>query len=458
MIPTYMGLQTALSGLEAAQAAINTTGQNIANANTPGYSRQQVGLTERGALTIPSVSAYNGHGIQLGTGADITNITRLRNQFLDGQYRAQNTATSGNSTLSTLFGQVQSALNEPSGSGLSSSLQQFWQSWSALANNPGSQGAQQAVLSAGGTVAQGLNVLSNQLSQLESQVSGQYAGLTSTSSGPIASDANAIALLNNQIAQATSAGLTPNNLLDQRDQLIDDLSQYGPVNVTAQSNGMVNVSFGNAATAAAAGTPDGTPLVNGNSVNLGQNLTDTNLSGSGGTLGALLSMYDPTTGTGTIPTYMSTLDGIANDLVTTVNGAISSADAKGPSAPPFFSPTGTTAATIQLNPALAASGSNPPYTAAEANAVGVLAGGTTDQDYDGFVTEVGADTQAAQNAQQTRQALLTAIGNQRESISGVSLDEEMTNLIQFQQAYQASARVMNTLNTTMSALLSMVGG
>ena len=133
-----MGLQTALSGLEAAQAAINTTGQNISNANTPGYSRQQVVLTERSALTIPSVSAYNGHGIQLGTGADITNITRLRNQFLDGQYRAQNTATSGDSNLSTLLGQVQSALNEPSSSGLSSNLQQFWQSWSALSNGKSS--------------------------------------------------------------------------------------------------------------------------------------------------------------------------------------------------------------------------------------------------------------------------------------------------------------------------------
>ena len=347
MIPTYMGLQTALSGLEAAQAAINTTGQNIANANTPGYSRQQVTLTERGALTIPSVSAYNGHGIQLGTGADITNITRLRNQFLDAQYRAQNTATSGNSTLSTLLGQVQSALNEPSSTGLSSSLQQFWQSWSALANNPGSQGAQQAVMSAGGTVAQGLNVLSGQMSQLESQVSGQYAGLTSTSSGPVASDANAIALLNNQIAQATSAGLTPNNLLDQRDQLIDDLSQYGPVNVTTQADGMVSVSFGNAATA---GTPDATPLVAGNSVNLAPNLADANLIGSGGTLGALLSVYDANTGTGRIPSYTSTLDGIAKQLVTTVNGAISGADASGPSAKPFF--TGTTAATALASAAV----------------------------------------------------------------------------------------------------------
>jgi flagellar hook-associated protein 1 FlgK len=452
MIPTFMGLQTALSGLEAAQAAINTTGQNISNANTPGYSRQQVVLTERSALTIPSVSAYNGHGIQVGTGADITNITRLRNQFLDGQYRAQNTATSGDSNLSTLLGQVQSALNEPSSSGLSSNLQQFWQSWNALANNPGSQGAQQAVMSAGVTVAQTMNVLSGQLGQLESQVSQQYAGLTSTTSGPVASDANAIALLNDQIAKAQGSGLTPNDLLDQRDQLIDDLSQYGPVNVTTQPNGMLNVSFGNAATAV---TPDATPLVAGNSVNLAPNLAHANLTGSGGTLGALLSIYDASTGTGRIPSYMSTLDGIAKQLVTTVNSAISGADASGPSAKPFF--TGTTAATIAVNPAVTASGTTPPYTAAEANAVAGLASGPADQAYAGFVTQIGSDVQSAQNAQQTRQALMTAIDNQRQSISGVSLDEEMTNLIQFQQAYQASARVMSTLNTTMSSLLNMVG-
>src|ERR1700716_4320676 len=145
-IPSFAGLQTALSGLQAAQAAINTTGQNIANANTAGYSRQQVVQTERNPLTIPSLSSVTGNGSQVGLGVDVTTIRRIHDQFLDSQYRAQNTATSGGNTQSTILGQVQAALNEPSSSGLSNSLQQFWQNWNALANNPGSQGAQQAVL------------------------------------------------------------------------------------------------------------------------------------------------------------------------------------------------------------------------------------------------------------------------------------------------------------------------
>src|SRR5579863_3487543 len=106
-IPTYMGLQTALSGLEAAQAAIDTAGQNIANASTPGYSRQTVNLTERTALTIPSLSSFTGQGSQLGTGVDITDISRIRDTFLDGQYRAQNTQTNGDNTNATILGQAQ---------------------------------------------------------------------------------------------------------------------------------------------------------------------------------------------------------------------------------------------------------------------------------------------------------------------------------------------------------------
>ena len=166
-------------------------------------------------------------------------------------------------------------------------------------------------------------------------------------------------------------------------------------------------------------------------------------------------VYDANTGTGRIPSYTSTLDGIAKQLVTTVNGAISGADASGPSAKPFF--TGTTAATIAVNPALTASGTTPPYSAAEANAVAGLASGPADQAYDGFVTQIGSDVQSAQNAQQTRQALMTAIDNQRQSISGVSLDEEMTNLMTYQQAYQASARVMNAINETLNTLINQVG-
>jgi flagellar hook-associated protein 1 len=454
-IPAYSGLQTALSGLEAAQAAIDTTGQNIANANTPGYTRQSVNMTERDPLTIQSLSNVTGAGSQLGLGVDITSIGRIRDQFLDIQYRGQNTQTSGDNTSSTLLGQVQAALNEPSSSGLSGALTQFWSAFNSLASSPTNQGALQAVLGAGQTVATGLNTLSNELTTLESQVSGQYGSLTDPNTGPIATDANQIAALNTQIAQAQVNGLNPNTLLDQRDQLIDDLSQYSNVNVTTQPNGMVNVSFGNAAKAAAGGTTDATPLVNGGTVDLTDNLTDANLSGSGGTVGALLGLYDSSTGAGKIADYLTTLGGVTNNLVTSVNSAIAGADSAGATAPPFFDPTGTTAATIAVNPAL--SSASAPYTQAEAQAAGALRGGSADQSYNTFVTQIGSDVKSTQNAQQTAQSLLTAISNQRQSVSGVSLDEEMTNLITYQQAYQASARVMNAINETLNTLINQVG-
>jgi flagellar hook-associated protein 1 len=454
-IPSYAGLNTALSGLEAAQAAIDTTGQNIANANTPGYSRQEVVQTERNPLWIPSLSSITGNGSQIGLGVDITTITRVRDQFLDSQYRTQNTQTSGNNTSSSLLGQVQAALNEPGTSGVSSALNKFWTAWNALQNSPTSQGAMQGVIGAGGAVAQDLNALSGQLSTLESQVATQYSNLTNASSGPVASDANQIAQLNGQIAQAQASGVDANSLLDRRDSLVDDLSQYSNVYVSTQSNGMVNVSFGKAAMTAAGGGTDATPLVSGTSVNLSQNLTDANLSGSGGTLGSLLGLYDASTGAGKIANYLGTLNGVANNLVTTVNSAISTADASGPSAPPFFSAAGTTAATIAVNPGVTSS--SPPYTAAEAQAVASLSGKSADQAYNALVTQIGGDVQSAQNAQQTAQSLLSAIGNQRQSVSGVSLNEEMTNLITYQQAYQASARVMNAIDQTLNTLINQVG-
>ncbi len=456
MIPSYSGLNTALSGLEAAQAAINTAGENIANANTPGYSRQVVDMTERNPLTVQT-SSVTGSSTQLGQGVDITTITRERNQFLDSSYRNQNSQTSGDNTASTLLGQVQASLDEPGGSGsLSSALNGFWTAWSGLQTAPTNQGAMSAVLGAGQTVAQTLNTLSGELSTTESQITDQYNTLTDPTSGPVASDANQIAALNVQISQAQTSGVDANTLLDQRDNLIDDLSQYSNVNVTQQSGGMVNVSFGNAATAASGGTADSTPLVNGASVDLTDNLTDANLSGSGGTLGSLLSLYDSSTGQGQIADYATSLDGVANQLVTTVNSAIAGADASGATAPPFFDPTGTTAATISVNSSL--SSSNPPYTADEADAAASLTNGSADQAYSAFVTQIGSDVSSTQNAQSTSQSLLSAISDQRQSVSGVSLDEEMTNLIQYQQAYQASARVMNAIDETFSTLIQTVGG
>ena len=430
-IPSYTGLQTALSGLEAAQAAITTTGENIANANTKGYTRQTVQTAETAPLTIQGTTQQGG-GTQLGTGVSITDVSRIRNQFLDVQYRAQNTATSNANSNASELGQVQTALNEPSDNGLQTVMSKFWSAWSSLASAPTSAAAQQAVVDAGQTLASTFNAVSQQMATVQSQASQQYASLTGAN-GQVANDAQQIATLNQQISQATQAGISPNTLLDQRDNLLDDLSSLAQISVSTGSNGAVTVNFGDAAS----------PLVSGTNVTWPQTLT----SASGGQLGSLLNM---SSSTGPVGTFMSSLDSVANQVISSVNALQPSS--------PFFTGTGAGTITVSATASTVQTSSSATSGSDLAAAIGNLANGPADQAYASFVAQVGSGVQAAQSTQSTQQAVLTAVSNQRQSVSGVSLDEEMTNLIQYQQAYQASARVMNAINSTLDTLINSVGG
>jgi flagellar hook-associated protein 1 FlgK len=429
-IPSFTGYQTALSGLEAAQAAIDTTGENISNANTPGYTRQVVNTGESGPLSIPALSEP-GAGADLGTGVDVTSISRMRDQFLDVQYRAQNTQTSNANTMSAQLQQAQTALNEPSSNGLQTQLDTFYSDWSALANDPTSQAAQTAVIDDGQTLASMFNSVSSQMSTVQSQASQEYASLTGTS-GQVEQDAQQIATLNGQISQATEAGQTPNSLLDERDNLLDDLSGLAQISVTNQSNGSVTVNFGDAST----------PLVSGTTVTWPQTLT----SASGGQLGALLNL---SSSSGPIGQYLSSLDGVASQVISSVNALQPSS--------PFFS--GTSASTIAVSATASSIQTSSSSTSGAdlAQSIANLKGGAADQAYSAFVAQVGNGVSSAETTQTTAQAVLTAVSNQRQSVSGVSLDEEMTNLINYQQAYEASARVMNAIDSTLNTLITSVG-
>jgi flagellar hook-associated protein 1 len=429
-IPSFTGYQTALSGLEAAQAAIDTTGENISNANTPGYTRQVVNTGESGPLSIPALSEP-GAGADLGTGVDVTSISRMRDQFLDVQYRAQNTQTSNANTMSAQLQQVQTAINEPSSDGLQTQLDTFYSDWSALANDPTSQAAQTAVIDDGQTLASMFNSVSSQMSTVQSQASQEYASLTGTS-GQVEQDAQQIATLNGQISQATEAGQTPNSLLDERDNLLDDLSGLAQISVTNQSDGSVTVNFGDAST----------PLVSGTTVTWPQTLT----SASGGQLGALLNL---SSSSGPIGQYLSSLDGVASQVISSVNALQPSS--------PFFS--GTSASTIAVSATASSIQTSSSSTSGAdlAQSIANLKGGAADQAYSAFVAQVGNGVSSAETTQTTAQAVLTAVSNQRQSVSGVSLDEEMTKLINYQQAYEASARVMNAIDSTLNTLITSVG-
>ena len=429
-IPTFTGYQTALSGLQAAQAAIDTTGQNISNANTPGYTRQVVNTAEAPSLAIPQVSEQ-GAQADLGTGVDVSSISRIRDQFLDIQYRAQNTATSNANTNSSTLQQVQTGFNDSSTSGLSSQLNQFYSDFSSLAAAPTNPGALSAVIGDGQALTQTLNSMSSQMSTIQSQASQQYATLTGTN-GQVQQDATQLATLNGEITQATQAGQTPNNLLDQRDNVLDDLSGLAQISVTNQSDGSVTVGFGDASS----------PLVNGTTVTWPQTLT----SASGGQLGALLNLSSPT---GPIGQLSSSLDSVANQVISSVNALQPSS--------PFFS--GTSASTIAVSATASSVQTSSSSTSGAdlAQSIGNLTGGAASQSYAALVAQVGTGVQAAESTQTTAQSVLTAVSNQRESVSGVSLDQEMTNLINFQQAYQASARVMNAMDTALNTLITTVG-
>jgi flagellar hook-associated protein 1 FlgK len=433
-IPTLQGLQTALSGLVAEQTAMDTTGNNIANANTEGYSRETALLEPNPPLNIPAVSTLTGRGAQLGAGVTVANITRIRNVYLDSQYRAQNSALGGASAQAEELQQAQSAFNEPSDASVATGLSAFWTAWNNLADSPTSEAAKEAVAATGKQLASTINQLGAQLSLISSQVTEQVKALTGPS-GEIENYATEIAQLNTQIKLSEEAGQQPNEELDRRDLLLDKLSALGNVTVAEQPDHTDTVSFGDAAK----------PLVEAGKVNWPQAITEA----AGGKVGALLGLNGPK---GAITELQNGLDGVAETLANTVNAQIP------PPAAAFFS--GKTAATlaVAVTPKeVTASGGGAAGGSAVARAIANLRGGEAERGYAALVAKLGGYVQTAKNDQSNLQTTVTAINDQRQSVSGVSLDEEMTNLIAFQRGYQASARTLTVMDEMLETLIDHTG-
>ncbi|MCW2951816.1 MAG: flagellar hook-associated protein FlgK [Conexibacter sp.] len=436
-ISTFTGIQTALRGMLAEQQALDTTSHNVANSGTKGYSRQQVVLSATNPLVVQANSSVNGHGAQLGTGVDVTAISRIRNIFLDVQYRGQNSTLGDATAASQGLNTAQTAFNEPSTSGIARQLSNFWDAWSTLANTPETNtgaGARQALVTSAGTLASSFRTLSDQLTSDAANAQTQYNALTGAN-GTVANDAKQLAMLNDAISHATAVGQSPNDLLDQRDSLIDELSSLARVSVTDLGNGAQRIDFG------------GVTLVDPSAT--GGYTWPQTLTSPGGQLAALANLASST---GPLLGYRDTLDAIARSLVTAVNTLQPTS--------PFFDPTGTTAAALAVvaTPASVqtgtsgASGDN-----GLATQIAQLRGGTIDQTYSALIARVGGDVRTSNLAQTTAQSLVDAIDNNRQSVSGVSIEEEVTNLMTFQRGYQAAARAMTTMDDVLDTLINRTG-
>ena len=225
-------LSTSVSGLLAFQKALNVTSNNISNVATPGYSVEQANFTEQ-----PGQAFSSGY---IGSGVNVQSVTRAYDELLAGQVRSSQSSYSSFNTYATQASQVDNMLSDSS-TGLTASLQAFVNALQTVANSPSSTAQRQALLSQAQGLAQQMQNYSQQLSTysagVESQISGSVTSINTLSAG--------IAQLNGQIASGlASTGQTPNALMDQRDQMLDQLSQYVSVNTATQADGSMNVYIG----------------------------------------------------------------------------------------------------------------------------------------------------------------------------------------------------------------------
>jgi flagellar hook-associated protein 1 FlgK len=441
-ISSFYGLQTSLRGLVAQQRSIDVTGHNIANASTVGYSRQEATLAASAALQLPAGGVQSGSGAHLGSGVDVQSYRRLRDGFLDIQYRTQAMSHGEHEARASALDRAELSLAEPSADGINAQLGRFWNAWSDLANAPESPAARQALVSRAAALGTAFATVDAQLATVGTQADQEYAMLAGPG-GEVDLLASDIAGLNDQISRFVTAGDVPNDLMDRRDVLLDRLSALGQVSVTPGSvEGTVDVVFGDAVE----------PLVQGTAVTWPQALTS-----PGGRLGALRKVGGPT---GEIAAYRAALDGVATELAARVN-ALHATGAGGTGAPVLATGPGGAAGSLRVAIApqdLRASAG----TAAGANdlalQIAALRGSPRiDGDYQAFVAKVGTDVSEAIRQESNSSVLVRSVDDRRQSVSGVALDEEMTNLVRFQRAYQASARAMSTMDEMLDVLINRTG-
>ena len=456
-ISAFYGLQTSLRGLLAQQRLLDTKGHNIANSSTQGYSRQQATLAASPALMIPAGATSTGAGAMLGSGVDVQSYSRVRDQFLDIQYRGQNANVSDWTAQAGALSNAENSLSEPGDNGVNAQLQKFWDAWSSLANAPaGSAGlaAKQSLVSQGQALTDAVKSVYSQLQTVSQQSYSQYQDIVKVPGGQVDQIAKQVADLNKTISQMKTAGTEPNDLEDRRDQLLDQLSGFGQISVTNLASGSLQVSFVDSSS----GTTY--PVVDDlNNVWSGPPAQD-NWSPSG-QLGGLLTVSKPG---GTIDGYLGDLDTFATNLASLVNSAYGGTFLEVGATPAGGTPPQGAVAGLQVNPALV---SNPDSVVSGSGNVGsnnlALAASQLrgnpqiDGAYGAFVAKVGADANQANIQQANAQALTDSVDNRRQSISGVSMDEEMTNLVKFQRAYQASSRAMSTMDDMLDVLINRTG-
>jgi flagellar hook-associated protein 1 len=489
MTGTFGSLNIAKTGLQYQQIVIDTTNNNIANVNTDGYVRRRANGAEVGAATTGAMwSTYTGHG----EGVTTTSVSRLTDFLMDARVRNEHANLSYLQVQQTSMERVETAINEPSDTGIASALSAFGSSWQDVVSSPDGSAARQAVLASGQTLVAAINAQARAVDDERAQ---QRAAAVADVS-QINNDAQQLARLNHNIFIAQANGTDVSDLQDQRDQLALDLANRAGATVTQDStgryaigiNGVALVAGDNAGTMTANGiNADGTPS-NGDPANpdvVSFSISDpvpvgaapsTNQtavpSGLGGELGGIATLLNVT-----LTNYRAGLNNVAQQLADMVNTQHEAGyDQTGAAGGAFFDynaadPAGTISVLVTDPSKVAASsdGSGQSNNADNADTItqvlnGVVGAGSPpgapvdiSDSYQRLVTGLGS-TVAGLNTQTTNQQLLAGqVDDEREQQAGVSLDEETINLMQAQRAYEASSRVLTVMNSLLDTLINRMG-
>jgi flagellar hook-associated protein 1 FlgK len=453
-------MDIAQQALMADQEALSVVGNNVANQNTAGYTREVVSFQSLDAVTLS--------GGSYGAGVTATE-TSQRDRVLEQQVQQQTQTQAQSGALETALTQIQnifglsSTTSSASSTALSSASDSFFSALSALASDPSDTATRQNVLSAAQTLADTFNSTSNQVAQVSSSLNQQVVGDV----GQVNSLTTMVASLNAQIT-SLSPNADAGTLEDQRQLAITQLSQLvGLDQISTENNGItLTTSNGAVLVSGSESFALKTSQVGGVTHILaggtGQDVT-TNLTG--GDLGGVLQARDQE-----LPAYQNALDSLAYGIGMAVNQQNESGlNANGnPGAALFSLPATESGAAAQItiattDPNAIAAASPGEGSAGNANAsaltglssANVVGGQTASGFLASFLAQIGSDTAAATMNNSAQQATLTQLTTERDSLSGVSLDEEASNLTQFQQAYQAASQVFNIANTVMASALNL---
>lgn len=414
-------LNTAKSGMNVSQVAIQTTSHNISNINTPGYSRQRLNQSASSPYSMPGKNSNFGAG-QIGTGAQIDDVTRIRNSFYDYQYRSESHQYGNTSVKYEYFKNIEGIFNEPSDTAISSSLNSFFNSWSELSKDPQSSGVKSVVIENGKYLSNSINSAFKRLESLEEGLDKQSEYIMDE----VNSMLSQLDKLEKNIKIIQGSGKSPNDFLDQRDQLLDNLSFK--LNINDKD---VKATLKKAYDANGKVTLD--------------DLTKSGVKISGELEGTLSMKQE-------INKYKDGLKQLANTITSNVNKAAGQDI--------FKAKDGEL---ISINPEMLQEPEKINVTADIALKVYELKSEkvningkdmTINTFYNSMIQDLGQSSAAVIRDESNQSKLLENIDSSRSSVSGVSLDEEMISLVQLQHTYSANAKVMSTIDSLLDVVVN----